>query len=263
MPAGALEPLLNRGVQPGRQDHARDTADVVAAGEPARDPGQPMAVGFLVVVEEGDDVAGCGGYPGVAGPGKATPWFDDIAVLRSARPGLDQIPDGIAGRSVVHHDDLEAGILLPVEVAQARLQPVRPVTGAYDNADKRGRGQHLTAAAQERPRCRIGRQSPAGQRAGLGQARRGEPVRHRFAQFRPEQRGELTGSQPGRIQPDDARADRLAVQPPEHPRAAVLPVVAHRRQRFGKFHVHHQGRGEPVTHVRPAPVVATRLWRLM
>ena len=258
VPAGELEPLLNLGVQPGRQDHARNTADVIAAGEPARDPGQPMAVGFLIVVEEGDNVAGCGGYPGVAGPGKATPSFHDIAVLRSTLPSLNQIPDGIAGRSVVHYDDLEAGILLPVEVAQARLQPVRPVAGAYDDTDERGRGQHVTAAAQERPRGRIGRQSPAGQRAGLGQAGRGEPVSHRFTQFRPEQRGELSGSQPGRIQPDDARADRLAVQPPEHPRAVVLPVVAHGGQRFGKLYLHHQGRGEPVTHVRHGPVVGRR-----
>ena len=120
---------------------------------------------------------------------------------------------------------------------------------------KRGRGQHVTAVAQERPLRRIGRKSPAGERAGRGQASRGEPVRHRFAQVRPEQRGELPGSHPGRIQPDDARADRLAVQPPEHPRAVVTPVVAHRRQRFGKFHLHDQGRREPVTQIRPGPVV--------
>ena len=73
MPAELLEPLLRRGVQPGRQDHAGDTPDVGAPGEPARQPGQPVPVGFLVVVEEGDDLAGRGGDPGVAGPGQPGP----------------------------------------------------------------------------------------------------------------------------------------------------------------------------------------------
>jgi hypothetical protein len=252
VPAAQLEPLLNLGVQPGGHDHAGDTADVIAAGKTARDPGQPMTVGLLVIVEEGDDVAGRAGDPGVARPGQAAPSFRDIAVTR---PALHQIPDGIAGRSIVHHDDLEAGILLPVEVTQARLQPVRPIAGAYDDADRRRRGQHVTAVEQKRPLRRIGRESPAGQRAGRGQASRGKPVRHRFAQVRPEQSGELPGSHPGRIQPDDARADRFAVQSAEHPRAVVTPVVAHRRQRFGQLYLHDQGRREPVTQIRPGPVV--------
>jgi hypothetical protein len=75
---GLLEQLLSRGVQPGGKDHASDTPDVIPPGEPAGEPGQPVAVRFFVVVEEGDDLAIRGGRPGVAGPGQSALSLEDV-----------------------------------------------------------------------------------------------------------------------------------------------------------------------------------------
>ena len=79
MPAELLEQLLRLGVQPSGKDHAGDTPNVITLGEAAREPGQPVTVRFLVIVEEGNDLAGRGGYTGVAGPHHPRPRFQDVA----------------------------------------------------------------------------------------------------------------------------------------------------------------------------------------
>ena len=119
--------------------------------------------------------------------------------------------------------------------------PLRPVAGRDNDADERGCGQHCLTPAQERPRGGVHFQSRAAQSAGLGKPGRGEALRDRFADFRPEQRAELIRVQPLRIQLGDAHADRLGMQPRQHPHPPVLPVVGDGGQRFGKLHVHHPG----------------------
>src|ERR1017187_890309 len=68
MPAELLEQLLCLSVKASRKDQAGNTRDVITPSETRRQPGQPVTVGFLVIVEEGNDLAGRGGRPGVAGP---------------------------------------------------------------------------------------------------------------------------------------------------------------------------------------------------
>src|SRR3984957_18642414 len=66
--AELLEHLLSGSVQAGRQEHAAAAADIRSTREAAGQPGQPVPVGFLIIIEERDDVAGRRRDPGVARP---------------------------------------------------------------------------------------------------------------------------------------------------------------------------------------------------
>jgi len=59
---------LRRSLQPGRKHQARDAPDVVTAGEPAGEPGQPVAVRLGVIGAERYDFAGRDGQPGIIRP---------------------------------------------------------------------------------------------------------------------------------------------------------------------------------------------------
>src|ERR1700733_4875741 len=64
--ANLFKQVLNRVIQPGGKDYARDTADSFLLGEGARYAGQPVLIRLVVIVEEGDDVARRGGDARVA-----------------------------------------------------------------------------------------------------------------------------------------------------------------------------------------------------
>src|ERR1017187_9790781 len=173
-----------------------------------------MTIGLLVVVDERDDLPRGGGYPRVTGPGQPGPRFDDIAVGHRARPLLPHLPDhrtdGIAGRGVVHYDNLEPRVFLRLELTQAVSQLFGPVARADDHADQWGLRQHLAATSQERPYRLVSRQPVAGKRAWCGHPGGQEPFGHRLPQFRPEQRAELGWGQPVLAKPNDATANGFA-----------------------------------------------------
>ena len=130
--------------------------------------------------------------PRVARPGHpGTRFVHAPEDRRSRAPGIDQFRDPARARRVVHDHDLEAGVLLQTEQAQAVLQLVRAVPGAHHDADERGAGQHGPAAPQERPAGRVGRQASPGQPPGCGQPGRLEPVGDRRPEILPEQRSQL------------------------------------------------------------------------
>jgi hypothetical protein len=119
VPSELLKQLLRRGVQAGGDDRAGDTADVGAPGEAAREPGKPMIVRFVVIIEEGDDFAGRGGYTCVAGPREPGPRLRNVMVPNTTLPGFDQGPDGVSGRNILDDHDLEVRIHLLVKLPQA------------------------------------------------------------------------------------------------------------------------------------------------
>ena len=243
--AELLEQLLGGSVQAGRQDHAADAADIRSTREAAGQPGQPVPVGFLIIIEERDDVAGRRRDPGVARPRQPGTRFVHAPEDRRSRVlGIDQFRDPARARRVVYDHDLEAGVLLLTEQAQAVLQLVRAVPGAHHDADERGAGQHGPAAPQERPAGRVGRQASPGQPPGCGEPGRFEPVRDRRPEIFPEQRSQLVRGKVPSFESDDARPHRLGMQPAGHPGAPV-PGGRQGRQRGGQFHVHHESGPEP------------------
>jgi hypothetical protein len=58
MPSELLKQLLCLSVKSCRKDHARNTGNIGALRETASEPEQPLAVRFLIIVEEGDYFTG-------------------------------------------------------------------------------------------------------------------------------------------------------------------------------------------------------------
>jgi hypothetical protein len=58
MPSELLKQLLCLSVKSCRKDHARNTGNISALRETASEPSQPLAIGFLIVVKEGDYLTG-------------------------------------------------------------------------------------------------------------------------------------------------------------------------------------------------------------
>jgi hypothetical protein len=258
--AQLLEEFLRGGVEAGRDDQAADTADVVTAAKARRQPGQPVPVGLLVVVQERDDAAGGGRDPGVAGPGQPGPGLGHVAHRRAARAGQGQVPDGAVGGGVVHYDNLERRVLLLAEGLQAGPEPGRAAAGAHHGADEWGRVERGGAAPQERPGGGVRPQAGPGEPGRHRPARRREPGRDLLTDPGPQECAELVRGQPSRPERDHAHPGRLGVQPAEDPGPPGPPGAADGRQRRGQFGVKHQDRRGPAG-ARPGPVLAGGLQR--
>ena len=127
------------------QDLGSRHADLGMSLENAAERREPVRIGFRVVVEQGNELAPCGGDALVVGGAKA-------AVLRVADHARAELLFGHFGRAVaravVHHHDLVGAVTLAAERAQAGAQqiPAIPVDD-YDGDQGYQAGPPAPAAA--------------------------------------------------------------------------------------------------------------------
>ncbi len=193
VPAKFLEPLLGRRVQPGGQDDAADAPDVAPPAEPRREPGQPVPVGLVIVVEVGDDLAGRRGRSRVAGPGQPRPRLPDVAERSPGQPAPTRVrTSSVAGALSTTRTSKRGYSCCPTRRRQrascsgrSRVQITTLKKGAVASARR--------AILEERPGTGPGDQPRRGERGGRGQSRAGEAGHDRLADLRPHCGGQVTG----------------------------------------------------------------------
>ncbi len=132
-----LDPLLGGRLQFGGQDHACDTAHVVACLKALHNAAEPLAIDAHIVIGKGDQRGIDLAHAAIVCHCQPRLFLAHIAQIgMQCRAVTNQAGGGFGCRLVIHHQNFKVGIIHRQQRVERQCQAGRTVAGGNDNADK-------------------------------------------------------------------------------------------------------------------------------